>query len=132
MRNYPIEFNTKDLVYVSLNVADYDRAKKFYQDIFNFKVSYDAGIEVGWCELELPMVGVTIGLNYNPDVPVKHGATTLGLQVNDLNKTEMYLKSKEVKTEDIFDLPDMVSILNIYDSEENKIQLIAPPRVTTK
>ncbi|MHA1744559.1 MAG: VOC family protein [Promethearchaeota archaeon] len=127
---YPIEFNTKDLVYISMNVADYERAKKFYQDVFNFKISFDTGIEVGWCELELPIQGVHIGLNFNPDVPVKHGTTTLGLSVKDLDKTKAYLESKGVEiTGDIYDLPDMVSILNIKDSEGNKIQMIAPPRV---
>ena len=133
MADYPIEFNTEDLVYVSLNVADYERAKKFYQDVFKFKITFDAGIEVGWCELALPIPGVHIGLNFNPDVPVKHGATTLGLQVKDLDKTKAYLESQGVEiTGDIYDLPDMVSILNIKDSEGNKIQLIAPPRVKTK
>jgi len=131
--SYPIDFNTEDFVYISMNVADYERAKKFYQDVFNFKISFDAGIDVGWCELELPIPGIHLGLNYNKDTPVKHGATTLGLAVKELDKTKAYLESKGVEiTGEIYDLPDMVSILNIKDSEGNKIQPIAPPRKKTK
>ena len=48
MKAYPIEFSKEDdIFYVSIDVSDFDRAKKFYQDIFNFEITFDAGNEVG-------------------------------------------------------------------------------------
>ena len=132
-KTYPIEFSKgEDLLYVALDVADFDRAKKFYQDIFNFEITFDAGKEIGWCELELPVKGIKLGLNYKENNEVKPGSTTLGISVEDIDATKKYLNSKSVNTTEIRDLPDLISIFDMKDSEGNIIQFIGKPRITSK
>ena len=132
-KTYPIEFSKgEDLLYIALDVTDFDRAKKFYQEIFNFKITFDAGNEIGWCELELPVKGIKLGLNYNEDNEIKHGSTTLGISVEDIDATKQYLDSKSVYTSEIRDQPDLISIFDMKDSEGNIIQFIGKPRITSK
>ena len=132
-KKYPFEFSKgEDIFYVSLDVADFDRAKKFYQDIFNFEITFDAGKEVGWCELELPVKGIKIGLNYSENKEVKPGSTSLGICVEDIEATKQYLDSKSVYTTKIRDVPDLVSLFDMKDSEGNLIQFIGKPRITSK
>ena len=131
-KTYPFEFSKEDKFYISLDVADLDRAKRFYQDIFNFEITFDGGKELGWCELELPVKGIKIGLNYNENKKVKPGSTTLGINVEDIDATKKYLDSKSIYTTDINDIPDMVSLFDMKDSEGNLIQFIGKPRITSK
>ena len=113
-KKYPFEFSKgEDLFYVALDVADYDRAKKFYQDIFNFEITFDAG-------------------NYNENNVIKPGSTTLGINVEDIDETKKYLDSKSVYTSEIRDQPDLISIFDMKDSEGNIIQFIGKPRITSK
>ena len=132
-KTYPIEFSKgEDLLYIALDVIDYDRAKKFYQEIFNFEITFDAGNEVGWCELELPVKGIKLGLNYHENNKIKPGSTTLGINVEDIEATKKYLDSKSVYTSEIRDQPDLISIFDMKDSEGNIIQFLGKPRITSK
>ena len=131
-KTYPFEFSKEDKFYISLDVADLDRAKRFYQDIFNFEITFDAGKEVGWCELELPVKGLKLGLSYNENKEVKLGSTTMAICVEDIEATKKYLNSKSVYTTEIRDIPDMVSIFDMKDSEGNLIQFIGKPRITSE
>ena len=132
-KTYPFEFSKgEDVFYISMDVADFDRAKKFYQDIFNFEITFDAGKEVGWCELELPVKGIKLGLSYNENKEVKPGSTTMAISVEDIEATKKYLDSKSVYTTEIRDLPDLVSLFDMKDSEGNLIQFIGKPRITSK
>ncbi len=119
-------------VYISVGVSNYARAIKFYQDIFHFEKKWDYGEEVGWCELELPVMGIRIGLNLMRNLPVVSGTTTIGLNVTDLEGTKRYLDSKKVKTSDISDLPGLVSMFDMWDSEGNVLQILGEPRIKQK
>jgi predicted enzyme related to lactoylglutathione lyase len=132
MTKYPFEFSKEDVIYISMDVADFERAKKFYQDIFNFEITFDAGKEVGWCELELPIKRIKLGLNYNENKEIKPGSTSLGISVEDIEATKKYLDSKSVYTTEIRDLPDLVSLFDMKDSEGNLIQFIGKPRIISK
>ena len=132
-KTYPIEFSKgEDVFYISLDVADFDRAKKFYQEIFNFEITFDAGKDVGWCELELPVKGIKLGLNYSENKVIKPGSTTMAINVEDIEATKQYLDSKSVFTTKIRDLPDLVSLFDMKDSEGNLIQFIGKPRIISK
>ena len=131
-KDYPIKFSKDEIFYISIDVADFERAKKFYQDIFNFEITFDGGKELGWCELELPVKGIKIGLNYNENKEVKPGSTTLGISVEDIDATKQYFDSKSIYTTEINDIPDMVSLFDVKDSEGNIIQIIGKPRITSK
>ncbi|MHA2297579.1 MAG: VOC family protein [Candidatus Hodarchaeales archaeon] len=118
-------------IYFALNVTDINRAKKFYQDIFDLKIGFDGGEEVGWCELELPVKGAKLGLNLQREGEIKPGSGTLTFDVTNIDATKEYLESKKVKTTEITDLPDMVSYFNMNDSEGNIVQIVGEPRKRT-
>ncbi|MFX1513562.1 MAG: VOC family protein [Promethearchaeota archaeon] len=130
-KKYPIAFN-EESIYFSYDVTDFKRAKEFYTNIFNFEITFDAGNEIGWCELDLPVKGVKLGLNLKQEGEMNIGSGKIVFMVNDLDATKDYLENKDVKTENIVDIPDMVSYFNMYDSEGNIIQIISDPRVKSK
>ncbi len=123
---------SKELVYTSIMVKDIEKAKKFYQDIFNFEVKWDGGNEVGWAELALPVEGARLGLSLAGDREIKHGSSMLVLTVTNLDDMKAYLEKKGVKTTEITDLPDMVSFFNMHDPDGNVIQLVCDPRIKTQ
>lgn len=122
----------KEIVYTSIMVKDIEKAKKFYQDIFQFEVKFDGGNEIGWVELALPVEGARLGLSLAGDREIKHGSSMLVLTVNNLDDMKAYLEKKDVTTTEITDMPDMVSYFNMHDPDGNIIQLVSDPRVTTK
>jgi predicted enzyme related to lactoylglutathione lyase len=113
-------------------IKNYDRAVKFYQDVFGFEKVWDQGEEAGWCEFALPVKGAKLGLNLITEGEVKKGSGVIVFDVSDLEVTKKYLEGKGVKTTDIVDVPDMVSYFNMYDSEGNPIQFASEPRMKSK
>jgi predicted enzyme related to lactoylglutathione lyase len=127
--NKDFPFKT-DSLYFQYQVKDIERAKEFYIKTFGFEVTWDGGTEVGWCELQLPVNGVKLGLNLlPPDVKLVQGSGTLTFDLTDLEKAKKILEQKNIQTDEIIDIPGMVSYFNAEDSEGNKIQFIAEPRV---
>ena len=126
-REYPLEFRR---VYFQLRAEDLERAKKFYEDVFNLEVTFYVSPEVGWCELRLPGTESRVGFNALGEGEV---ATPdwgkLTMEVEDLEKAKAYLASKGVEASDIMDIPGMISYINMEDSEGNKIQIISDPRI---
>jgi predicted enzyme related to lactoylglutathione lyase len=122
----------KDSVYFQYYVTDFGRARKFYGDVLGFKTTCDMGDDVGWIEYALPVKGAKIGLNLLTEGKVKHGSTKLTLDVTDIEKMKDYLSSKGVRTDEITDVPNMVSYFNINDPDGNPIQIAAEPRVKTE
>ena len=127
-REYPIKFKR---MYFQIKVKDIERAKKFYEDVFNFDISWYMSPEVGWCEFNLPGDSPRLGLNtygeneeYNPFWGI------LTFEVEDLEATKTYLESKNIETTEITDVPNMVSYFNMKDSEDNTIQIVSDPRIT--
>ena len=43
------------------------------------------------------------------------------------SKVEFYLQNKNVKITEITDIPDLFSYFDMYDSEGNRIQIVAEP-----
>ncbi|MHA2345616.1 MAG: VOC family protein [Candidatus Hodarchaeales archaeon] len=118
-----------DSIYFQYSVKDITRAKEFYTKIFGFKITWDGGTDVGWCELQLPVTGAKLGLNLlSPDTELISGSGVLTFDVTDLELTKSLLDSKNVKTSEIIDVPKMVSYFNATDSEGNKIQFVCEPR----
>lgn len=106
--------------------------KKFYTEVLGLEVLWDGGVEVGWVEFGLPVPGARLGLNILREGEVKAGSGTLVPVVHDLEITKKFLESKDVETEDIVDIPDMVSWFNAKDPEGNIIQFVADPRVKSE
>ncbi len=126
-REYPISIKN---IYFQVKVTDLERAKKFYEDIFNFEVSWYMGPEAGWCEFFLPNKVARLGLNLvEEDHEYLPNSGVLTFDVPDLETTKKYLEDKGIETTDIVDLPKMVSYFNFKDSEGNSIQIISEPRI---
>ncbi|MFX0056027.1 MAG: VOC family protein [Promethearchaeota archaeon] len=128
---YPIPYS-KESVYFQYDVKDFNRAKKFYEEILGLEKTWDGGEEVGWMEFALPITGARLGLNYKPEGKIERGSGTLTLVVDDLVVTKEYLKSKDIDSDEIVDIPDMVSYFNFEDSESNPIQVVSDPRVKSE
>jgi len=56
----------------------------------------------------------------------------MAISVEDIEATKNYLDSKSVYTTEIRDLPDLVSLFDMKDSEGNLIQFIGKPRISSK
>ena len=130
-KKYPIPYK-KGSIYFQYSVKDFDRAKKFYSEVLGFEKTWDGGAEAGWAEFALPAKGAMLGLNLLREGEVKHSSGTLTLNVDDIQKTKEYLDGKGLETDDIVDIPDMVSYFNTKDTEGNGIQVVSDPRVKSE
>ena len=124
-RNYPIGVGT---VYFKINVEDMERAKRFYNDVFNLEIVFAPPPEVGWCELQLPGGAPKLSLNHLEE-GFKPDAGMLMLEVEDIEGTKAYLDGKGVETSEYTDLSGIVTYFYIKDSEGNSIQIVSEPRV---
>jgi len=123
----PIQF---ERMYFQLKVNDLERAKKFYEEIFGFEVSWYMSPDIGWCELDLPGGISRLGLNTTEegeDLLPESGIFTI--EVKNLEESKTYLEKKGVETSEITDIPGMVSYFNITDSEGNRVQIVSSPRI---
>ena len=126
-RKYPLKFKS---IYFQLRAKDLERAKKFYEDVFNLEVAWYMSPEAGWCELNLPGTGSRLGLNSLGEGEVADpNWGKLTMEVEDLEAAKAYLAGKGVETTEIVDNPGMVSYFGLEDSEGNKLQIVSDPRV---
>jgi len=132
MAQYPIDFNQDEMFYFNMYVTNLTQAKKFYSEIFGFKLGFDGGEDVGWAEMVLPIKGVKIGLNLNPDAKINPKNNSIVMGVLDLDKTKQYIESKKVKNDEIQDIPNMISFFNCWDPFGNKIQFVGTPRIKSE
>ncbi|MFW9800090.1 MAG: VOC family protein [Candidatus Thorarchaeota archaeon] len=128
---YPVPYK-EDQVYFQYDVKDFNRAKKFYEEVLGFEKTWDGGEEAGWVEFALPVGGARVGLNLKREGEIDRGSGTLTLVVEDLDVTKNYFGVKGVDASDIVDVPDMVSYFNIEDTEGNPIQVVSDPRVKSE
>jgi len=126
-REYPIPFRT---MYFQLPVKDLERAKRFYENVFNLEVTFYVSPEAGWCELQLPGGAPRLGLNaVREGEEIRPDSGTLTIEVEDLEATKEYLEGKGIETTEIEDVPGMVSYFNMKDTEGNRLQIVSEPRV---
>jgi predicted enzyme related to lactoylglutathione lyase len=123
------KFHTEDPIWVTLAVKDLERAKKWYNEVMEFETQTHIP-EAGWSDLKLPVPGAMLGLNVLPEGEVKHGGTTFNFPVSDLEKAFDNLKAKGATVlTDITDVPNMISMFLIQDSEGNTVTILGEPRV---
>ena len=126
-REYPLKFKS---IYFQLRAKDLERAKKFYEDVFNLEVTWYMSPEAGWCELRLPGTGSRIGLNALGEGEVADpNWGKLTMEVEDLEGAKEHLAGKGVETTEIVDVPGMVSYFGLADSEGNQLQIVSDPRI---
>lgn len=124
----------KNVNVVSINVANWEAAKKFYGEILDWPVAW-ADDEFGWVEYGRENE-THISLNRWQDRdghtrPPALGGTTLILSVDDAHTTTDALRAKGVKCDDVVVIPGVVAYGQFYDPEGNRIQFTssAPPAI---
>jgi predicted enzyme related to lactoylglutathione lyase len=126
-REYPDSIRN---IYFQLKVTNLERAKNFYEEVFNFEISWYNGSDGGWCEFYLPGRIARLGLNpVEKDHKYLPNSGVLTFDVPNLEETKKYLEGKNIETTDIVDIPNMVSYFQMKDSEGNSLQIISEPRV---
>ena len=102
-------------------VADLDRAKKFYGEVLGLKQT----IEIpGWAEFSHSEGAASIGLNQMRENDDERGATVV-LRVDDLARAQEDLANKDVKFEgEVEEIPGVVRIATFRDPDGNRLQLV--------
>ena len=124
---------TTDLVYYHRLVKDFNGMRRFYREILELEPGDEGFSEYGWCDFKLPVEGARLGLA-RTDSSLNHTdqADSLNISVTNIEKLKQTLTAKGVKTGEIEDIPDMVSMMDSWDLEGNKIQFLGQPRVKSK
>ena len=119
----------KKLEWVSYNVTDWQRAKKFYGETLGLPVAAFMTDEVGWMEFgEKDGTHLAISLWRGPDpVPPREGGATVVFSVDDAYKAVQELRKRGVKCDDVVVIPSMVAYATFYDPEGNQLQVAGPP-----
>ena len=120
----------KDVNVVSLDVIDWEGAKKFYREVLDWPVAFSDD-QAGWEEYGVGHEAhVSITWWRDPQtVPPKRGGTTLVLRVEDAFGVTAALRAKGIKCDDVISIPGMVTYGAFYDPEGNMIQFasMVPP-----
>ncbi len=120
----------KNVNVVSLQVTNWEAAKKFYREILGWPVAYSSD-EMGWEEYGVEgSPHVSISRWDGPgERPSTIGSTTLVLTVDDAFKATEELRAKGVRCDDAAAIPGVVAYGTFYDPEGNRIQFAseAPP-----
>ncbi len=119
-------------VYTSYLIRDYAKSKRFYHDILELPINLEIP-EAGWYEFMLPVEGAFLGLSqYREEQGEFQTANSLNISVKNIKTVKETLETKGLHTSDIFDLPDMISMITVQDPDENNIHFIGPPRIKSK
>src|SRR5512143_1957284 len=114
-----------DLVDVSYNVSDWQRAKKFYGETLGLPVAAFISDEVGWMEFgEQNNTHLAIGLWQGPGpLPQGDGGGIAIFGVDDAYAAINELRERGVRCEDVVAIPQMVTYANFYDPDGNRLQV---------
>lgn len=112
---------------VSINVSDWERAKKFYCETLELPSAGFGSDEFGWIELG-EVDGTHLALNRweGPDPMPLGGGATVVFQVNDAYATVAELRRRGVRCEDVVPIPQMVTYASFYDPDGNRLQIAGP------
>jgi len=118
-------------VVVEIPVQNTERAKGFYEDVFDLKESwYMEGSD--FCELFLPGDRTTLGLvAARGDARAVRREAQLWFEVGpaDLQVLREHFQDRGIEATEIVDQPGEVSYFRIEDSEGNSISIGGDPRV---
>ena len=116
------------LGYVSFDVTDWQRAKKFYGETLGLPVAAFIDDEVGWMEFgEKDQTHIAISLWRGPaDFPVPGRNGIAIFNVDDAYATVKELRKRGVKCDDVIAIPQMVTYASFYDPDGNLLQVAGP------
>jgi predicted enzyme related to lactoylglutathione lyase len=107
-------------------VKDWERAKKFYDEVLGWPVAYSDD-NIGWREYgmdnatHIAIQKSTEGDQGNPGV-----GSTITFLVENVDKTQAWLKSKGVKVDEVIVIPGVIKFGTFFDPEGNRMQFVEP------
>ena len=115
----PFEYDGR--LVISVGVSDLDRSIDWYREMLGFEVTYKLD-EYGWCEVQSPLSGVTLGLGQMEDPKVAGSTPTWA--VKDMEAARGYLEEKGVRFDgETQDVGGMVLLATFYDPAGNPYML---------
>jgi CreA protein len=107
---------------LALEVSDFERSKKFYQEVLGFRFMYEVP-EIGWCEFESPTKDVVIGLS-KVEKSNAGGGLVPTFNVTDIAHTRSLLESKNVRFDGPTNtMPGLVMLATFYDPDGHPFML---------
>ncbi len=120
----------KNVNVVSYYVTDWERAKKFYNEVLDWPVAWTSD-EVGWHEFGKDSETHFAINRWDGPEPFSAGRSggIAVLTVDDAFKTAEALRAKGVKCDDVISIPGVVTYGTFYDPDGNRIQFASsqPP-----
>jgi predicted enzyme related to lactoylglutathione lyase len=120
----------KNVNVVSLEVTDWEAAKKFYREILDWPVvNSDDGM--GWEEYGLEN-HAHVSISRSEKAHSDDGGTTLVLTVDNTTAAVAALRAKGIKCDDVTLIPGVVAISMFYDPFGNRIQFVSETEAQSK
>ncbi len=118
----PSSIGYKPGLTISTQVADLDKALKWYTEVLGFEMLYRVD-EIAWAEVQTEMPGVQIGLS-QVETPKTGAGPVPVFEVADIDKARSQLESKDVRFDGpTQDIPDMVRLATFFDPDGNAFML---------
>lgn len=114
--------------YVSYQVSDWQRAKKFYGETLGMPVAAFISDDVGWMEFgEKDSAHLAISLWRQPGTlpAVGRGGVAI-FAVKDAYVAVAELRKRGVNCDDVVAIPGMVTFASFYDPDGNELQVAGP------
>ena len=113
----------KNVNVVSLEVTDWEAAKKFYRDLLGWPVVLsDDGM--GWEEYGMADQA-HVSISRTDHAPSDQGGTTLVLTVDNATAAVAALRAKGIPCDDVVLIPGVVAISTLHDPFGNRIQFVS-------
>ena len=107
---------------VSVNVTDWEGAKKFYRETLDCPVAYSDD-QVGWEEYGRDNeTHIAINRWDGPEAAPAKGGTAPVFSVEDAFKVTEALRARGVRCDDVVAIPKVVTYGTFYDPEGNRFQ----------
>ena len=120
----------KNVNVVSLEVTDWEAAKKFYREVLDWPVvNSDEGM--GWEEYGLED-HAHVSISRSDHAHSDAGGTTLVLTVDNTTAAVAALRAKGIKCDDVVTIPGVVAISTFYDPFGNRIQFVSETEAQLK
>ncbi len=115
-----VAFDYKGDLTCAMEVSDLERSIAWYAEHLGFELIYKLD-DYGWCEMQSPVPGVSVGLSQVEKPTVKGGAC-LTWGVTDIDKSRQALESQNVKFDgDTTTIEGMVKLAGFFDPDGNKM-----------
>ncbi|HSF83926.1 MAG TPA: VOC family protein [Anaerolineales bacterium] len=118
----------KNVNVVSIDVTDWEAAKKFYGEVLDWPVAYSDD-QIGWYEYGRENE-THVSINRRTDespAPAMPGGVTIVFTVDDADQAAAALRAKGVKCDDPVNIPGVVKYGTFYDPEGNRLQFASAP-----